>query len=121
MSDAAVTVEAASVTSADGWEWALVEVFGHRSHAGRCREEEKFGAKMLRVDVPILTEGSAPPMIVNVERWETHYYGGSSIFCFTPTDEDSVMRANAPSRRSAPMPYQLPAPSHSHCFDGEED
>ena len=31
----------------DGFEWAIVEVLGHRKHAGRVREEERFGAKML--------------------------------------------------------------------------
>ena len=34
------------VERADGWEWAVVEIFGHRRHAGRTREEERFGAKM---------------------------------------------------------------------------
>ncbi len=33
------------------FEWAIVEIFGHRRHAGRTIEEERFGAKMLRVDV----------------------------------------------------------------------
>ena len=37
----------------DGWEWAIVEIFGHRRHAGRTREEERFGAKMLRIDIPV--------------------------------------------------------------------
>ena len=37
----------------DGFEWAIVEVLGHRKHAGRVREEERFGAKMLRIDVPV--------------------------------------------------------------------
>ena len=58
----------------DGWEWAIVEIMGHRKHAGRIREEERFGAKMLRVDVPTPTpeptlfdaaEGKkAPPAII---------------------------------------------------------
>lgn len=42
----------AVVEDEEGWEWAVVEVFGHRRHAGRTREEERFGAKMLRIDVP---------------------------------------------------------------------
>ena len=29
----------------DGFEWAIVEVLGHRKHAGRVREEERFGQK----------------------------------------------------------------------------
>lgn len=53
----------------DGWEWAIVEVFGHRRHAGRIREEERFGAKMLRIDVP---NKGAPAE----HGWTTHWYGG---------------------------------------------
>lgn len=85
----------------DGWEWAIVEIFGHRSHAGRTREEERFGAKMLRIDVPIKGDPSA-------NGWETHWYGGSSIFSYTLTDEDSVMRSNKPW--DAPARYRLPGP-----------
>lgn len=79
----------------------MVEIFGHRSHAGRCREEERFGAKMIRIDVPIKGDPIA-------NGWETHYYGGSSLFSYTPTDEASALRANKPYER--PSPYRLPAP-----------
>lgn len=72
---------------AEGWECAVVEIFGHRSHAGFIREEERFGAKMLRIDVP--TNG-------DVERptWETHWYGGSAVFSLKLTDAASVFKAN---------------------------
>lgn len=92
------------------WEWAVVEIFGHRSHAGRCREEERFGAKMLRVDVPLKGDPAA-------NGWETHWYGGSSIFSYTMTDEDSVMRINRPYER--PSAYRLPAPADD--FEYEDD
>lgn len=83
----------------DGWEWAVVEIFGHRRHAGRTREEERFGAKLLRIDVP---NQGAPAE----HGWTTHYYGGSSIFSFTPTDEASAMRINRPY--SPPSRYIAP-------------
>jgi len=41
---------------------------GHRSHWGRSREEERFGAKMIRIDVP--NQGDP------AKGWTTHYYGG---------------------------------------------
>jgi hypothetical protein len=85
----------------NGWEWAIVEIFGHRRHAGRAREEERFGAKMLRIDVPLKGDPAA-------NGWETHWYGGSSIFSYTLTDEDSVLRANKPYE--PPSRYRLPAP-----------
>jgi hypothetical protein len=73
----------------DGWEWAIVEVFGHRRHAGRAREEERFGAKMLRIDIPLK---GAP----QEHGWQTVYYGGSSIFSYSLTDEATALRINAP-------------------------
>lgn len=89
----------ATIPADDGWEWALVEIFGHRNHAGRCREEERFGTKMLRIDVPVKGEPAA-------NGWQTHWYGGSSIFSYALTDEASVMRANKPYE--APSRYLLP-------------
>ncbi len=78
------------------------------------REEERFGSKMLRIDVPSFApahtlfdaaDGKAePPPIV----WTTHYYGGGSIFSLTLTDEASVMRANKPYE--SPYRARLPAP-----------
>lgn len=76
---------AASATEDDGWTWAIVEIFGHRMHAGRVREEEKFGSKLCRIDVPKI--GPGPDEVT----WSSHYYGGTSIFSFTPTDERTVM------------------------------
>jgi hypothetical protein len=90
-------------TESDGWEWAIVEIFGHRRHAGRAREEERFGAKMLRIDVPMKGDPAA-------NGWETHWYGGSSIFSYTLTDEASALRINKPYE--APTRYSLPAPDY---------
>ena len=92
-------VEDGAATADDGFEWAVVEVFGHRRHAGRIREEERFGAKMLRVDVP--TEGDP------AKAWATHFYGGAAIFSVSLSDMATVMRINAP----ATPPYRLRAPS----------
>lgn len=83
----------------DGWEWAIVEIFGHRTHAGRTREEERFGTKMLRVDVPVRGDAAA-------HGWSTHYYGGAAIFSFTLTDEASVIRANKPYEPASRISYQ---------------
>lgn len=93
--------EAASTTEGDGWEWMFVEIMGHRSHWGRTREEERLGAKMLRVDVPIKGDPQA-------HGWATHYYGGASIFSFSLTDEETVRTRNKPYEPAAR--YRLPAP-----------
>jgi len=84
-----------------GWEWACVEIMGFRKHVGRVREEERFGAKMLRIDIPVKGDPIA-------NGWETHWYGGSSIFSLTLTDEESVMRHNKPYE--PPARVRLPAP-----------
>ena len=76
MSEQADTIEPvaeATPAEADGWSWAVLEVFGHRRHSGRVREEERFGAKMLRIDVPNQGDPAA-------HGWTTHLYGGSAIF-----------------------------------------
>jgi hypothetical protein len=85
----------------DGFEWAIVEIFGHRRHVGRAREEERFGSKMLRIDEPtIQADGSI--------IWASHYYGGSSIFSFTPTDEATVMRYAERRYATPAIPYTAP-------------
>ncbi len=72
----------------EGWEWCFLEIMGHRSHWGRSREEERFGSKMIRIDVPI--EGDP------VKGWTTHYYGGASIFSYSLVTEELVMKRNKP-------------------------
>jgi hypothetical protein len=92
---------------AEGWEWAIVEIFGHRRHVGKAREEERFGAKMLRIDVPKIT---APGEV----SWSSHYYGGSSIFSYTVTDEKTVMNY-------AERSYTPAIPYRDHGADDEFD
>jgi hypothetical protein len=86
MNGATIEQRVALPAESDGWEWAIVEIFGHRRHVGKAREEERFGAKMIRIDVPKL--GPAPDEVT----WSSHYYGGSSLFSYTPTDELTVMK-----------------------------
>lgn len=100
------TAEASAVAPEpdDGWDWAIVEIFGHRRHVGRVREEERFGTKMLRIDVP-----KVDPETAALAGYASHYYGGGSIFSITPTDEDSAVRANKPW--APPSRSTLPAPT----------
>jgi hypothetical protein len=93
--------EAAGEGGTEPFEWAIVEIFGHRQHAGRTREEQRYGAKMLRIDVP---EKGDPA----THGWRTYFYGGSAIFSFMLSTEETVMRANKPYE--PPARYPLPAP-----------
>lgn len=105
MNDTATIESPATAPLDEGWDWAFVEIMGHRSHWGRIREEERFGTKMMRVDVPTVTE----TLEVEVDQpttqiiWSTHFYTGSSIFSLTLTDEATVMKRNTPYR----PPYRL--------------
>jgi hypothetical protein len=110
MENAGVAQDARAI-EADGWEWAIVEIFGHRKHPGRTREEERFGAKMLRIDVPKKGDPAA-------HGWETLYYGGSAIFSFGLTDEATVMRINRPYEPAARLAYRDP---EEECEDAEFD
>jgi hypothetical protein len=98
--------------------WACVEIFGHRKHYGRIKEIERFGTKMLRVDVPKQT---AAPLLGEVEQFETFLYGGGSIFSLTPMTEEAA-RAWAETERPRPyMPLsRLPAPD-PYDDTGEDD
>lgn len=94
----------------EGWEWAIVEIFGHRRHAGRCREEERFGSKMLRVDIPLKGDPAT-------FGWTTHFYNGSSIFSFSLSDERSVMKANAPWTPAHRITFDEPQPDGDGEFE----
>jgi hypothetical protein len=78
-------------------QYAVVEIFGHRSHAGRVREVEQYGTKMLRIDVPKDGDFEA--------GFTSHFYGGASIFSMTPCDLATVVRANKPYQPAALLSY----------------
>ncbi|CEJ15979.1 hypothetical protein BN1110_06330 [bacterium YEK0313] len=110
----------------DGWDWGMLEIMGHRRHAGRYREEERFGSKMIRIDVPkvIIDRGDdagAPP-VLKAETWQTHFYSGGAIFSLTPATEAAVLEANKPYE--SPYRARLPAPpslDDASDFDSEDD
>lgn len=105
------------------FEFMVVEIFGHRRHAGRVREEERFGAKMLRIDIPKVERVELPgedgpvPALATIS-WTSHFYGGAAVFSVTPTDEATVLRMNAPY--VAPSRMSLPAPAEPRDDDDQE-
>lgn len=83
--------------------WAIVELMGHVKMAGYVTEEERFGGKMGRIDIP------HPAGDV------TQYFGGSSVYRVTPCTED-VARAFAAGNRPQPVSLwqlELPMPRSS--------
>lgn len=59
--------------------WAVVELMGHVRMAGLITEEEKFGCKMGRIDIP-QADGS----------FVTQFFSGSSIYRLTPVSEEAA-------------------------------
>lgn len=122
--------------------WAIVELMGHVRLAGRLSEEERFGAKIGRLDIPTTEKcgcpnaqkTSAETPTVPCERchgagylhaFVTQYFGGSSVYRITVVSED-VARHVARSTQPAPVapwdfPKQaLPAPaSGSEVIDAD--
>lgn len=107
--DSAVHTPAGAMPDPAAETWALVEIFGHRQHYGRVTEVERFGTKMMRVDVPL-----AEP-----DQFETFFYGGGSIFSITPMTEEAARKW---AEKSRPRPFRpldrLPAPDP---FDDVEE
>lgn len=78
--------------------WGVVELMGHRRLAGRISEEEKFGGKLGRIDVP------------KGDTFVSVYFGSASVYCLTIVDE-ATARADFSNRQPEPVqPYALPMP-----------
>lgn len=77
-------------------DYAIVELFGHTTLIGRIAEVERFGAKMLAIEV--LFRGTMLPAV---------FHGGSSIYRLTPCPADVAYA------RQAREGYQLPTPIRS--------
>lgn len=82
----------------------ILEVFGHRSFAGRGYEEPIAGGVMLRIDV------FDPQGQVST----TQYYGANSIYSLTPCSEEAA-KMYATRRADSPAAIlgipRLPAPT----------
>lgn len=100
MSDQHEQTEAIEAEVGEAPQYAIVEVFGHRRLVGEVREVDRYGTKMLRIDMPI--DGDFSNGVT------TQFYGGSSIFSETPCDLETVKRLTAPRRPAGQ--YRLSAP-----------
>jgi hypothetical protein len=84
-------------------QWAILELMGHVRVAGRVTEEERFGCRMGRIDIPTADGG-----------FVTQWFGGSSVYRLTPTTEE-IARTVATNCNPAPvgtweLTRVLPAP-----------
>lgn len=111
--------------------WAIVEVMGHQSYAGRVSTEYFGGAAFFRVDVPAMPESTVTQYGSNYIRAASPEYskliGAGSIYAITPSTEGAV-RAYLDSKVYRPLTLvdvpSLPAAQGGKTDaveDGEED
>ena len=72
-------------------QWVILELMGHVRLAGRVTEEEHFGAKLGRIEIPN-EDGT----------FTTQWFGGGSVYRITPTTEE-IARAVAYKNKPAPV------------------
>jgi len=78
-------------------QWGILELMGHVRLAGRISEEERYGSKLGRIDIPG-KDGT----------FTTQFFSGSSIYRLTITTEE-VARQIASSCSPAPIqPWEFP-------------
>lgn len=63
--------------------WAILEIMGHVTLAGRVTEQAIGGASFIRIDVPECGNQKA----------FTRFYGAGSIYSITPVDEETARLA----------------------------
>lgn len=90
-------------------QWAILELLGHVRIAGRVTEEEHFGAKLGRIDIP------------NGDGFTTQWFSGGSIYRLTPTTE-AIARGVALRNQPEPVHrWELPAPADRTAPERLED
>lgn len=107
--------------------WAIVEQMGHVKLSGRISEEEKFGAKMMRIDIPMikrdckgcrgkgkvpLLEGDTDLIDCPCTTFFTKYVSGASLYSVSIVSE-AAARLVASKLSPEPvhvwdLPKQLP-------------
>ncbi len=97
-------------------EWAIVEIMGHLRRAGRISEVQRFGAALLRVDIPIPGEAEGETLFVS------EFFSGSSIYRLRPCSEEiarEAARQIGDPRPAMPVAYRLTGPDPED-FDDDE-
>lgn len=96
-----------SVPAYEGW--AILELMGHRRLGGYVSEVELAGSRMLRIDVHDGDESF------------TQFYGGGSIYCLTPTSEETARKLASISRAGPVQPWELPKQLPASTSDSSHD
>ena len=108
-------------------QWGIVSLMGHKTLAGKISEEERFGAKMGRIDVPGFQVCAACGDAVadcdrcnntgKVEVFTTTWFGGSSVYSLQYTDEETTRHAAESIDNEPPGVYSLRNQVLAECRD----
>jgi hypothetical protein len=79
--------------------WAVVHLMGHAKYAGRLTEEEKFGVKLGRVDVPA------------ADGFTTVYFGGGSVYKIEVVSEEVARHVGRQTMPAPVSPWDFPKPA----------
>lgn len=101
--------------------WAILELMGHVRLAGKLSEEERFGAKVGRIDIPKPPSEDCPvcngtgaykdEACLSCDQFLTQFFGGGSVYRITPVSEQ-VARDVARKISAAPVsPWDYPKPA----------
>lgn len=91
-------------------EWVVLELLGHLKLAGRVTEEERFGTKLGRIDIP-MEDGS----------FVTRYFSGAAVYGMTPVTE-TVARQVAKGLSHYPVqPWGYPKQITTNSYREDDD
>lgn len=77
--------------------WGVLQLMGHVRIAGKISEEERFGAKIGRIDIP-REDGT----------FSTEYFGAGSIYRVQATTEEIARKIAAQSYDKPIHSYEMP-------------
>jgi hypothetical protein len=80
-------------TSSTFDEWVILELMGHRRLAGRLTEQEVAGKGFLRLEITDSTQ----------------LYNPASVYCITPTTEETARAVMAVSTPAPVQRWELPS------------
>lgn len=84
--------------------FGILELLGHLRLAGRVSEQVIAGTALLRIDVPAVDDVPA----------YTRFFGGASVYSFSPTSEEVALRMARALRARPVQEYQLAPPVNVH-------
>ena len=90
--------------------WAVVELMGHVKLAGKLTEEEKFGTKLGRIDIP------------QEDGFITQFFGGGTVYRITIVTEAVARAVNRQTSPAPISPWDFPKQiAHTPTYHDQDD